>query len=79
MIVVLAIVTSAPNRGLRINSLWPGDAIWQQKTGSILAQVMACCLTASSHYMNKCGLIISEVLSLSAEGSFTVNTQDIYL
>ena len=28
------------------NSLWPSDAIWQHKTGSTLAQVMACCLTA---------------------------------
>ena len=28
------------------NSLRPSDAIWRQKTGSTLAQVMACCLTA---------------------------------
>ena len=28
-----------------INSLWPSDAIWRQRSGSRLAQVMACCLT----------------------------------
>ena len=42
------------------NSLWPGDAIWRQGFGSTLAQVMACCLTAPSHYLNQCWLIISE-------------------
>ena len=30
----------------QLNSLWPSDAIWQHKTGSTLAQVMACCLMA---------------------------------
>ena len=43
------------------NSLGPCDAIWRQKTGSTLAQVMACCLMAPSHYLNQCWLIISEV------------------
>ena len=44
-----------------VNSMGPSDAIWQQKSGSTLAQVMACCLTAPSHYLNQCWLIISEV------------------
>ena len=44
-----------------INSLRPSDAIWRQRTGSTLAQVMACCLTAPSHYLNQCWLVISEV------------------
>ena len=35
------------------NSLWLSDAIWWQKSGSTLAQVMACCLTAPSHYLNQ--------------------------
>ena len=30
-----------------------------QRTRSTLAQVMACCLTASSHYLNKCWLLIT--------------------
>ena len=44
-----------------INSLRPSDAIWRQRTGSTLAQVMPCYLTAPSHYLNQCWLIISEV------------------
>ena len=61
------------------NSLWPGDAIWRHKSVLTLAQVIACCLMAPSLYMNQCWLIIGEVLWHSPEGSFTVNTQDIYL
>ena len=41
---------------LLVNSLGPNDAIWRQESGSTLAQVMACCLTAPSHYLNKCCL-----------------------
>ena len=32
-----------------INSLWPSDAIWRHRSGSALAQIMACRLTAPSH------------------------------
>ena len=49
------------NRGIAIKSLRPSDAIWQHRSGSTLAQVMAFCLTAPSHYLNQCLLIISEV------------------
>ena len=42
-----------------INSLRPSDAIWWHRTGSTLAQVMACCLTAPSHNLNQCWLIIN--------------------
>ena len=45
----------------KLNSLWQSDAIWQHRFRSTLAQVMACCLTAPSHYLNQCWLIISEV------------------
>ena len=38
------------------NLLWPSDAIWQHNSGSTLAQVMACCLTAPSHYRNNADL-----------------------
>ena len=54
-----------------INSLWPSDAIWQHISESTLAQVMACCLMAPSHYLNQCWLIISEVLWQSPRGNFT--------
>ena len=40
-------------------SLWPSNTIWWQISGSTLGQVMACCLTAPSHYLNQCWLIIS--------------------
>ena len=41
-----------------INSLCPSDTIWRQRSGSTLAQIMACCLTAPSHYLNQCWLEI---------------------
>ena len=44
-----------------INSLWPRDAIWRQRSGSTLAQVMAWCLVAPSHSLNQCWLIINEI------------------
>ena len=44
-----------------VNSLWPSDTIWRQRSGSTLAQVMACCLMAPSHYLNQCWLINSPV------------------
>ena len=42
------------------NSLWFSDAISRHRSGSTSAQVMACCLTAPSHYLNQCWLIINE-------------------
>ena len=44
----------------KLNSLWPSNTIWRQGSRSTLAQVMACCLTAPSHYLNQCWLNISE-------------------
>ena len=48
---------------LRINSLGPSDTIWRWGSWSTLVQLMACCLTvtAPSHYLNQCWLIISKV------------------
>ena len=40
-------------------SLWPSDAIWRHGSWSTLVQVMVCCLTAPSHYLNQCWLIIT--------------------
>ena len=34
--------------------MWPGDAIWLWWSWSTLVQVMTCCLTAPSHYLNHC-------------------------
>ena len=60
-------------RGQWVNSLWPSDTIWRHRSGSTLVQVMACCLTAPSHYLNQCWLIISKVQRYSAEKNFTRN------
>ena len=54
-----------------INSLWPNHAIWRHRSRSTLAQVMACCLTAPSHYLNQCWLIFSKVQWHSVEGNLT--------
>ena len=59
-----------------VNSLWPSDAIRRQGTESTLAQVMACCLTAPSHYLHQCWLIISKVLWHSSEGIIMRRSED---
>ena len=56
------------------NSLWPSDTIWRCRSRSTLAQEMSCCLTATSHYLNQCCLIISVVLCQSFEANFTRDT-----
>ena len=60
-----------------LNSLGPSDAIWRHRSGSTLAQVMACWLTAPSHYLNQCWLIISKVHWHSYEGNLTLAAQAI--
>ena len=49
----------------------PSDTIWRHKSGSTLAQVMTCCLTAPSHNLNQCWLIISKVRWHSYEVNLT--------
>ena len=62
-----------------INSLRPSDTICGHRAGSTLAQVMACCLTAPSHYLNQYWLIvIPKIFWHSCDGNFTVNVPDIY-
>ena len=61
----------------RVHSQGPGDAIWRQSSGSALVQVMACCLTAPSHYLNQCWLIISKVEWHSSKGKFTTDNSAI--
>ena len=50
-----------------LNSLWPNDATWWHRAESKLVQVMACCLTAPSHYLNQCWQVISGILWHSPE------------
>ena len=42
---------------------------WLYRSGSTLAQVMACCLMAPSHYLIQCWLIISQVVWHSPDGN----------
>ena len=56
------------------NSLKPSDKIWRHRCGSTLAPVMACCLTAPSHYLSQCWLIISKVHCHSSEGNLAKDT-----
>ena len=58
----------------RVNSLWPSDTMWGHTYESTLAQVMACCLMAPSHYLNQCWLIINRVKWHSPDGNFIRNT-----
>ena len=60
----------------RVNPLWPSEAIRRQGTESTLAQVMACCLMAPSHYLNQCWLIINKVLWHSSEGIIMRRSED---
>ena len=68
-------ITSTSSRGQWVNLC---DLKWQHRSGSTLAQAMACCLMAPSHYLNQCWLIVSEALRHSPEGNFTEDAQAIY-
>ena len=57
-----------------INSLGPNATIWRHRSGSTLAQLMACCLPAPSHYLNQCWPFISKVLWHSSQGNFVRDT-----
>ena len=56
-----------------VNSLWPSDTMCWHKSGSTLAQVMACCLTAPSHYLNQYWLLIDKIHCHSSGGNFSKN------
>ena len=55
------------NMGYHLNSLGPSDSMWRWRSWSTLVQLMSCCLTAPSHYLNQCWLIISQVMWHSSE------------
>ena len=61
---------------LRVIPLWPSDSIWLHRTGSTLAEVMACCLMTPSHYLNQCWCIISRVPWHSSEGIIITCSED---
>ena len=45
------------NKSYQPIQILPSDTIWWHKSGWTLAQVMACCLTAPSHYLNQYRLV----------------------
>ena len=51
--------------------MWLKDVRWLHRSGAALSQEMACCLTATSHYLNQCWLITEAHWHL-AEGNFDV-------
>ena len=57
----------------------PSDTMCWHISKSTFAQMKAWCLTASSHYLNQCWLIISGVLWLAAESNFTGSAQEFNL
>ena len=52
------------------HTLWPCATIWRHEFGSPLTQLMACCLTASSHYLNHCWLLTKGVWHPYDKGQF---------
>ena len=60
---------------LFINSLWANHVIWWHRSGSILVEVMACCLMAPSYYLNQCRLLIRKVQWYPPESNFTFIAQ----
>ena len=60
-IILYRCCSNQPHHINHINPFWRSDAIWRLKRGSTFAKVMACCLTAPSHYRNLCWLIISNI------------------
>ena len=55
------------------NSLWPSDAVGWHRSCVNIGSGNACCLTEPIHYLNQCGLPISDILWPLPESNFTVN------
>ena len=68
--IMIANVVYKQDRKFGVNSLWPSDAEWRQGSRSTLVLVIACCLTAPSHYLNQCLLIITKVPLCLSVGNF---------
>ena len=64
-------------RPLWVNSYWPGNDTWHQRSWLTLIQVMACCLMAPSHYLNHCWLLVRGVQWHSPEDSFIRSTDEL--
>ena len=49
-----------------VPSLWPGDGIWWHRSGSTLAQVMACCRYANQCFSKGCKVVPNTYLVIRA-------------
>ena len=73
VVVAMVVVVSAMTMTMKymtfynVNPLWHSDAIRRNKSGSALAQVIACCMAAPSHYFNQCSFLIGKVQKHSPE------------
>ena len=67
---------TSSNFWLIFNSLGPSDAIWRWGSWSTLVQVMACCLTAPSHYQNQCWLVNRVLLCYSLKDNSAGNVHE---
>ena len=56
-----------------------GNSIWRHTSGLTLAQVMAWCLTAPSHYLNQCWLTIKDILWHSPKSYLTRSAHELNL
>ena len=45
---------------ISLNTLYPKDAKCQERFGSLLVQVMACCLMTPSHYLSQSWFMVYE-------------------
>ena len=62
------------SQGWGVNSFVAPDTIWPHRHKPTLVQVMACCLTAPSHYLHQCWLNNNEVQWQSSGPLFTKKT-----
>ena len=63
---------------ISVNSLYLSDGIWRHRSESTLAQVIACCLTTTNHYLIRCWLLISYVPFHSPESNFSNTASEKY-
>ena len=73
VLVVCTIIAMELGAAMWINSLWPSNTIWRHISGSTLAQLIACSLTASSHHLIQCYLLL--VMFCGIHMRATVNAQ----
>ena len=73
---IMSLLILAPtSKVFQFNSLGHSDVIWRWWSWSKLVLVMACCLTAPSHYLNQCW--ISKVLRHSSDDIIIRRLEDI--